>query len=53
VRRATWPKQSEDRQTSESDRRRPLLIRDVRIVKVQTETAAHMLLGGGWLFVQV
>lgn len=30
-----------------------MLIRDVRIVKVQTETAAHMLLGGGWLFVQV
>ena len=28
-------------------------IRNVRIVKVQTETAAHMLLGGGWLFVQV
>ena len=30
-----------------------MLIRDVRTVKIQTETAAHMLLGGGWLFVQV
>jgi galactonate dehydratase len=30
-----------------------MMIRDVRISRVSTETAAHMLLGGGWLFVEV